>query len=290
MTLLRSILLAATTLAAPGVVRADSLPWQAQFNPRTDNLPPAARAQPLFGRSTFIFAPRAPLAETNVATPANPETFVIAPIAAKTPVAVARLAKPTFTEYRLEIFGRPTDHGLPTTDDGRRITDSAPRTTHHAPRTTDSAAPTFSDVPPANPDFAFHPRTAAPATTPLSAPPTVDPETPKPLAVEPDPAVTKPKKNSGKAKPALAAPDQPHLIVNADNALGGKVVMADPDGRYVILNFPLGQMPRVDSTMTLYRHGVKSATLKITGPQRDDHIAADVLTGHPAEGDAARED
>ncbi len=95
------------------------------------------------------------------------------------------------------------------------------------------------------------------------------------------------------AKPILKAVAPPigmaKLIINPDNSLDGRVVNADVGGRFVILNFPLGQMPSLDSVMTIYRHGVKVGQIKITGPQRDDSIAADVISGEARVADAARE-
>ena len=79
------------------------------------------------------------------------------------------------------------------------------------------------------------------------------------------------------------------LTINPDNSLDGRVVNADAGGRFVILNFPLGQMPSLDSVMTVYRRGVKVGQIKITGPQRDDSIAADVISGEARVEDAARE-
>ena len=34
------------------------LPWQSQLAPRAENLPPGARAWPIFARETFVFPPR----------------------------------------------------------------------------------------------------------------------------------------------------------------------------------------------------------------------------------------
>ena len=48
-------------------------------------------------------------------------------------------------------------------------------------------------------------------------------------------------------------------------------------------------MPRMDQTFFLYRAGLKIGEVKITGPQRDNNIAADLVTGEAQTGDEARE-
>ena len=38
-------------------------------------------------------------------------------------------------------------------------------------------------------------------------------------------------------------------------------------------------MPNMDQTLFLYRNGLKVGEVKITGPQRDNDIVADLVTG-----------
>ena len=277
------------------------LPWQSQLAPRAENLPPGARAWPIFARETFVFPPR-----TN--DPSDKLlSVVIAPmVAPKSVPATSKSAKPSFTEYRLEIFGakpKPKETAIVKVSEPAKpvVLAMAARpalpesvgvaTTKPAPAT--SGEPIFSKVPSANPNFTLAALSTIPSKSALIE--ASELELPKPIAKEEAnadeiPAPAKPKNPPKKTKSGKDATTSPKLIVNADNGLGGKVASADESGRFVILNFPLGQMPRVDSTMTLYRHGVKSATIKITGPQRDDNVAADVLSGIPAEGDSAREE
>lgn len=70
--------------------------------------------------------------------------------------------------------------------------------------------------------------------------------------------------------------------------MDGKVAAVDERGHFVVLNFPLGQMPPVNSTLYVYRHGVKVGVLSVTGPQRDDNTVADIVSGALQIGDAAR--
>ena len=78
------------------------------------------------------------------------------------------------------------------------------------------------------------------------------------------------------------------LIVTPETALVGKVVRVVSSGRFVVLNFPIGRMPAVDQRAEVYRLGLKVGELRITGPQRDDNIVADILTGDVQPGDQVR--
>jgi hypothetical protein len=89
------------------------------------------------------------------------------------------------------------------------------------------------------------------------------------------------------AAPASSAP--PPAIVTPDNSLVGKVVSYSSAGRFVVLNFPSRQMPKPDSRLFLYRTGLKVAEVKVTGPQNDDNIVADLVSGDAQTGDEVRD-
>ena len=84
------------------------------------------------------------------------------------------------------------------------------------------------------------------------------------------------------AKPAPA-------IVTPDNSLTASVVSYNSDGRFVVLRFPVGQMPRLEQSLFLYRNGLKVGEVKITGPQQDNNIVADVVVGEAQVGDEVRD-
>lgn len=93
-------------------------------------------------------------------------------------------------------------------------------------------------------------------------------------------------------EPALNRPDpvpgKPGLIVTPENQLTGKIAMVNPAGRFVVINFPVGHMPAIDQRLNLYRRGLKVGEVKITGPQQDDNIVGDLVTGDSEIGDEAR--
>jgi len=96
------------------------------------------------------------------------------------------------------------------------------------------------------------------------------------------------------ATPAPAsAPAAPAVtlnpIVTPDNSLTARVASYNSTGRFVVLTFPVGPMPNMNQTMFLYRAGLKVGEIKITGPQRDNDIVADLVTGTAQVGDEVRD-
>jgi hypothetical protein len=112
-----------------------------------------------------------------------------------------------------------------------------------------------------------------------------------PLSVA-DPESNVPPASRPAAAPAAPAPladrNRPIITVSPTNVLSGRVVVADPQDRFVVLNYPIGHLPRKDQRLNLYRQGMKVGEARVTGPQRDDNIVADTLSGNPRIGDEAR--
>ena len=79
------------------------------------------------------------------------------------------------------------------------------------------------------------------------------------------------------------------LIITPDESLTARVVSFNEIGRFVVLSFPLGQMPAVGQSLFLYRGGLKTGEVKISGPQRDNNIVADLTTGYAQPGDEVRD-
>jgi hypothetical protein len=84
------------------------------------------------------------------------------------------------------------------------------------------------------------------------------------------------------AKPA-ASSSAP--IVTPDFSLAAKVVSVNTIGRFVVLSFPASLMPKVDQTLFLYRTGLKTAEVRVTGPQQENNIVADLVSGDAQVGD-----
>ena len=78
-------------------------------------------------------------------------------------------------------------------------------------------------------------------------------------------------------------------IITPDYSLTAKVVSINTVGRFVVLSFPASQMPKLEQTLFLYRGGLKVAELRVTGPQQDNDIVADLVSGEAQVGDAVRD-
>ncbi|MDR3456156.1 MAG: hypothetical protein P4N60_01815 [Verrucomicrobiae bacterium] len=95
-------------------------------------------------------------------------------------------------------------------------------------------------------------------------------------------------KHSQTVKPAKPASAAPKTIVTPDMSLAAKVISVNTVGRFVVLSFPAEQMPKLQQTLFLYRMGMKVAEVKVTGPQQENNIVADLVTGDPKVGDTVR--
>jgi hypothetical protein len=80
------------------------------------------------------------------------------------------------------------------------------------------------------------------------------------------------------------------VIVTPDNTLIGKVVRVNNNVRIAVLNFPIGKLPPVGSRFNVYRQGLKVGEIKVSGPQQDENIVADIATGEVQVGDELRAD
>jgi hypothetical protein len=79
------------------------------------------------------------------------------------------------------------------------------------------------------------------------------------------------------------------LIVTPETALVGKVSNVQSAGRFVVLSFPVGHLPALEQRLNVYRRGLKVGELRVTGPQLDDLVVADVLDGEAGLGDEVRD-
>lgn len=89
--------------------------------------------------------------------------------------------------------------------------------------------------------------------------------------------------------PATAPSEPRKVTLKPDTGLTGKVASVNASLRFVVLNFPVGRMATVDQQLVLYRQGQKIGEVKITGPQQDDNIIADMVSGEAQPGDEVRE-
>ena len=88
---------------------------------------------------------------------------------------------------------------------------------------------------------------------------------------------------------AKPAPAGARTIVTADDSLAAQVIAVNTVGQFVVLNFPEGRMPKLQQPLFLYRGGLKVAEVKVTGPQQDTSIVADIVSGEVRVGDTVRD-
>jgi len=86
-----------------------------------------------------------------------------------------------------------------------------------------------------------------------------------------------------------AAPSTPARkpSVVSEVALVGKVVMVNSTARFVVLTFPLGQLPAIDQRLDVYRDGLKVGEVKVSAWQREDSVVGDITVGDCQTGDKA---
>jgi hypothetical protein len=59
----------------------------------------------------------------------------------------------------------------------------------------------------------------------------------------------------------------------------GRVHSVNLGRRFVVLDYTLGGMPPLESRLNVYRNGQKVAELRLSGPERNGFVAADILDG-----------
>jgi hypothetical protein len=90
----------------------------------------------------------------------------------------------------------------------------------------------------------------------------------------------------GKKRRAVSE-DNPIIVPSTQ--IGGKIATVNHAGKFVVIVFPVGQLPRLAQTMGVYRDGLKVAEVRITGPQLDDSVVADIAAGEVRAGDSVKE-
>jgi hypothetical protein len=81
----------------------------------------------------------------------------------------------------------------------------------------------------------------------------------------------------------------PKLIVTPETGLNGKVALVNLNLRFVVLNFPVGQMPMAGQRLNVYRRGLKVGEVKVNGMPLEDNTVADIVAGEAEVGDTARD-
>lgn len=97
-----------------------------------------------------------------------------------------------------------------------------------------------------------------------------------------------PKETAAAAPPPTAAGTNQTSLLVAPTA-SGKVASVNQQGRFVVLSFPIGQVPAANTRMVVYRGDAKTGEVKITGPTQDNLTVADIVMGSVQENDEVRD-
>lgn len=68
----------------------------------------------------------------------------------------------------------------------------------------------------------------------------------------------------------------------------GKVAAVNSGLRFVVLDFSLNPVPPFDQRLSIYRQGNKVGEVRVTGPERNGNIVADMIRGEAMAGDEVR--
>jgi hypothetical protein len=102
---------------------------------------------------------------------------------------------------------------------------------------------------------------------------------------------------SGPAKSVSPAPEvqatnapstDQKVTITPETGLEGKVIRVNENARFAVLNFAVGAMPAVGQTLDVFRHGLKVAEVKVTGPESMDNTVGDITEGDAQVGDQIR--
>jgi hypothetical protein len=91
--------------------------------------------------------------------------------------------------------------------------------------------------------------------------------------------------------PAPPPNGAPPIIVTPGQGTTGRVTSINPAVRYVVVSYAVGiPLPPIEQRLSVYRAGLKVAEIKVSGPNLDTHIVADIVAGECKVGDEVRGD
>ena len=94
-------------------------------------------------------------------------------------------------------------------------------------------------------------------------------------------------RDHAKPAPVKVAPVTPVIVTPAQTS-AAYVLLVNDSGRFVVLNFPGGQVPADGKILDIYRNGLKTAEVKTSKFRQENNVTADILTGDVRKGDEAR--
>jgi hypothetical protein len=77
-------------------------------------------------------------------------------------------------------------------------------------------------------------------------------------------------------------------IITLTQMVSGKVATVNSALRFVVLNFTLNRPPELQQKLGVYRGTLKVGEVKVTGPEMNGNIVADLTAGEAQAGDEVR--
>jgi len=90
---------------------------------------------------------------------------------------------------------------------------------------------------------------------------------------------------SGPAFNVKPAGNQTNLVIAPAKSAVGHIRSVKPQLKFVVIDFPVGQVPAEGTRLSIFRAGTKVGEVKISGSPKGTFIVGDISTGDAQEGD-----
>ena len=91
-------------------------------------------------------------------------------------------------------------------------------------------------------------------------------------------------------KPPPAPAEVKYPLVTPISVTTARVVSTSPALRFVVMDFAFNPIPAAGRRFEVYRQGKRVGAVSVSGPARQNHVAADIVEGEVQPGDEARQD
>jgi len=88
-------------------------------------------------------------------------------------------------------------------------------------------------------------------------------------------------------RPAKPVAKSPATQLLADERLQGRIAQVNSKGQFVVVDFNVGAIPPLQTSMNVYHGNAVVGVIRLTGPARDNLVAGDLVQGEAAVGDQA---
>ncbi len=80
----------------------------------------------------------------------------------------------------------------------------------------------------------------------------------------------------------------PNLVIRPAASAVGRVASVNLPGKFVVLSYPVGQLPTNDTRLAIFHAGSKVGEVRVTGPAQENLTVGDITAGTAEDGDEAR--